>query len=181
MFPVSNCIFLTEYPCLLPKEFVAWVGYRVSSLDILEKMHGHCLGFCLHKHAIAWLFVYQDPKRVHSMLQSTNLLWTPLNTWFMCRLPPSKTTMSIKIASRHAHRPITMFIILWVALHCWRYFAQKRSINLWNSGRNGCHGARACCEEVASWKTRDGTIDGSVFPAKTVKGVVPKTAHNIKL
>ena len=90
MFPVSNCIFLTEYPCLLPKEFVAWVGYRVSSLDILEKMHGHCLGFCLHKHAIAWLFVYQDPKRVHSMLQSTNLLWTPLNTWFMCRLPPLK-------------------------------------------------------------------------------------------
>ena len=47
------CILLMEYPCLLPKEFVAWVEYRVSSFDILGKMHGHCLGFCLHKHAIA--------------------------------------------------------------------------------------------------------------------------------
>ena len=69
------CILLMEYPCLLPKEFVAWVEYRVSSFDILGKMHGHCLGFSLHfLCAIAWLFVYQDPKRVHSMLQSTNLL-----------------------------------------------------------------------------------------------------------
>ena len=112
-FLLALCILLTEYPCLLPREFVAWVRYRVSSLDILGKMHGHCLGFC----PSVPLPGCSCTRTQKEFIQCCNPQ-TCCERLIQVQITPSKTTMSIKIASRHAHRPITMFIILWVALHC---------------------------------------------------------------